>query len=95
MPWFQDKMDNDPDFYVFEHVRAPSGNTVDALPALCTGCLPYDDNGVAWAHAKGRHLGYDFYNEGYPTASFSSRSLDKTIREGQWKMLYDVLTGSF
>jgi hypothetical protein len=93
MPWCQDKKERDPDFYVFEHARAVSGNTIDAMPAIMTGCLPYDNEGVAWAHAEGRHIGYDFQREGYPTASFSSRSIDTTIKSGQWKMLYDVLAG--
>merc|ERR1719253_1262222 len=93
MPWFQEKMHNDPDFYVFEHVRTGSGITIDALPALTTGCLPYTDEGIAWAHAPGRSIGHDFRDAGYPTASFSSRSLDNTMRSGQWKMLYDVLAG--
>lgn len=77
----------------FEHVRTGSGITIDALPALTTGCLPYTDEGVAWAHAPGRSIGHDFRDAGYPTASFSSRSLDNTMRSGQWKMLYDVLAG--
>jgi len=94
MPFFQDKMKRDPDFYVFEHARTVSGNTLDALPALLTGCMPYNPDGEAWVHAPGRAVGHDFHQRGYPTASFTSRKLDKGITTGQWKVLHDLLVGS-
>ena len=93
MPFFQDRMHNDPDMYVYEHTRTGSGNTIDALPALMTGCLPYNGEGVKYTHAIGQSIGYDFHNLGYRTASFSSRALDETIVSGRWKMLHDVLVG--
>jgi len=92
-PFFHDRMANDPDFYVFEHHRTGSGNTIDALPSLMTGCLPYERKGMTYAHAKGQSIGYEFAKNGYSTASFSSRALDKDMMEGNWRMLYDMLTG--
>jgi len=92
-PFFHDRMANDPDFYVFEHHRTGSGNTIDAMPSLMTGCLPYTVKGMEYAHAKGRSIGYEFAENGYSTASFSSRSLDDTVTTGQWSMLYDMLVG--
>ena len=93
MPFFQDRMKNDPDFYVFEHARAPSGNTLDAFPAMMTGCMPYTKDAVDWLHTRGRSVGYDFHRLGYHTASFSSRNLDETMTTGKWKVLYDMLVG--
>lgn len=93
MPFFQDMMHNDPNMYVFEGARTGSGNTIDALPALMTGCLPYDEAAIGWVHEYGRTIGYDFKSRGYSTASFSSRALDRTITSGLWSMLYDLLVG--
>eukprot|EP00580_Thalassiosira_gravida_P020538 CAMPEP_0201679068 /NCGR_PEP_ID=MMETSP0494-20130426/47623_1 /ASSEMBLY_ACC=CAM_ASM_000839 /TAXON_ID=420259 /ORGANISM="Thalassiosira gravida, Strain GMp14c1" /LENGTH=217 /DNA_ID=CAMNT_0048162429 /DNA_START=145 /DNA_END=794 /DNA_ORIENTATION=- len=90
---FHKRMKRDPNFYVFQHHRTGSGNTIDAMPSLMTGCLPYTEKGMKYAHAKGRSIGYEFAKEGYATASFSSRSLDETLTEGQWKILYDMLVG--
>jgi len=93
-PFFHDRMANDPDFYVFEHHRTGSGNTIDAMPSLMTGCLPYTVKGMEYAHAKGRSIGYEFAENGYSTASFSSRTLDEDLIKGRYRMLYDMLAGS-
>jgi len=96
-PFFQDKMQNDPNMYVFEHASSVSGNTIDSLPALMTGCLPYTEDAMAWAHAPGRAIGYEFaHGLGYATASFSSRRLDRTItaQGGQWHVTHDPLAGA-
>mmetsp|Transcript_41267 Transcript_41267/g.87938 ORF Transcript_41267/g.87938 Transcript_41267/m.87938 type:complete len:276 (-) Transcript_41267:59-886(-) len=90
---FHDKMRNDPDFYVFEHHHTGSENTIDALPALIMGCLPYYDEDVSFAQTKGRSIGYEFKSEGYATASFSSCALDDEITGKKWRMLYDMLVG--
>lgn len=92
-PFFQNMMHNDDDMYVFEHSRSVSGNTIDAMPALMTGCLPLDKEGIDNVRTKGRSVGYEFYKRGYNTASFSSRALDGTIISGQWSILHDPLTG--
>jgi len=93
-PWFNKMKNEDPNFYVFENGRTISGLTIDAMPALMTGCAPYSKKGIDWVHTKGRAIGYDFFNRGYSTASFSSRALDKTTKSGQWSMLYDLLVGA-
>mmetsp|Transcript_32322 Transcript_32322/g.67805 ORF Transcript_32322/g.67805 Transcript_32322/m.67805 type:complete len:976 (-) Transcript_32322:11-2938(-) len=92
-PFFHDRMANDPNFYVFENHRTGSGNTIDAMPSLMTGCLPYTEKGIKYAHAKGRSIGYEFAKNGYSTASFSSRTLDREMSRGKWRMLYDMLSG--
>lgn len=97
-PFFQSKMHNDSDFYVFENTRTGSGNTIDAMPALMTGCLPYTDEGVHFVQSPGRSIGYEFSrfsNRGYTTASFSSTAIGTSIRyeNGQYSMLHDLLVG--
>ena len=42
-PFLQLRMANDPDLYVFEHHCTGSGNTINAMPSLMTGCLPYTE----------------------------------------------------
>ena len=95
MPFFQEKMHKDPDMYVFEHARTVSGQTIDAFPALLTGCLPYTDEAVEWVHTPGRSLAYDFRDGlGYDTASFTGRHIDGEVIKGKWEMMYDLLTGA-
>jgi len=93
-PFFQGRMTNDPDFYVFEHHRTGSGSTADAMPALLTGCLPFKKKGLDISQGKGKAIGYEFSENGYATASFSSRILDDSINGGpRFGMLYDILVG--
>ena len=93
MPYFQSLMHHDPDMYVFEHTRSVSGNTIDAMPALLIGCLPFTAKGIDFVQSLGRSIGYEFYRYGYHTASFCSRNIDKAIMSGQWKILYDLFVG--
>lgn len=72
MPFFQSLMKDNTDFYAFEHMHTGSGNTLDAMPALMTGCLPYTKEGLKWVSAEGRTIGHDFKERGYKTASLSS-----------------------
>lgn len=93
-PFFQDLMHNDENMFVFEHGRTVSGNTIDAMPALMTGCLPINDDGLKYVLSQGQSIGYDFHRSGYATASFSSRAFDKSITNGKYKRLHDLLAGA-
>ena len=93
-PFFQDLMHNDENMFVFEHGRTVSGNTIDAMPALMTGCLPINDDGLKYVLSRGQSIGYDFHRSGYATASFSSRAFDKSITNGKYKRLHDLLAGA-
>jgi len=95
MPFFHDKMHNDTNFYVFEKTHTGSGNTIDAMPALMTGCLPHTLEGVDWVRNPGRSIGYDFSLNGYATASFSSTAHGPSLKweNGNYYMLYDLLVG--
>ena len=88
MPFLHDKMQNDENMYVFEHGRTGSGITLDAMPAMLTGCLPYTQEGTNWAHTRGRGIGYDFKVRGYKTASFSSVNIKDQQRE-----MHDPMAG--
>ena len=94
-PFFHDKMHNDTNFYVFEKTHTGSGNTIDAMPALLTGCLPHTLEGVEWVRSPGRSIGYDFSLNGYATASFSSTAHGPSLKyeNGNYYMLYDLLVG--
>ena len=93
-PFFQDLMHNNENMFVFEHGRTVSGNTIDAMPALMTGCLPINDDGLKYVLSRGQSIGYDFHRSGYATASFSSRAFDKSITNGKYKRLHDLLAGA-
>lgn len=86
-------MHNDDNMFVFKNTRAVSGNTLDAFPALMTGCLPYNETGYNLLKEQGNSIGYSFYNVGYSTASFSSSIIDNGISSGMYKGMYDELVG--
>lgn len=86
-------MHNDDNMFVFKNTRTVSGNTLDAFPALMTGCLPYNDTGQNLLKELGNSVGYSFYNAGYSTASFSSSIIDNGIASGKYKYMYDELVG--
>ena len=86
-------MHNDENMFVFKNTRAVSGNTLDAFPSLMTGCLPFNDSGHELLNEMGRSIGYNFFNAGYSTASFSSSIIDKVIVSGKYKAMYDELVG--
>lgn len=98
MPFFQNKMHNDTDFYVFESTRTGSGNTIDAMPALMTGCLPHNLEAVKWVQTPGLSIGYafsDWFDRGYATGSFSSTAIGPSIEpnHGMYHMLHDLFVG--
>lgn len=81
MPFFQGLKDNN-DMYVFEHTRCVSGNTIDALPSLLTGCLPYNDEGEAYRNRPNHTIAHDFESAGYATGLFTSRA--PSMLHGSW-----------
>lgn len=93
MPFFQDRMHNDTDMYVFEHTRSVSGNTIDAMPALLIGCLPFTAKAIEYVQSLGRSIAHEFYRHGYHTGSFCSRTINQQVLTGPWKILYDLFTG--
>jgi hypothetical protein len=93
MPFFHSMLQQDPDMFVFEHARSVSGNTIDAMPALLKGCLPLTGEALKFVNEPGASLAYDFFRNGYNTASFCSRALNKSIKTGQWRNLYDLFVG--
>ena len=64
MPFLHDKMQNDPDMYVFEHAMSGGAITMDAIPALMTGCLPYTHEGMKWLRSHGKGIGHNFKQRG-------------------------------
>ena len=47
MPFLQMKFQsNDEEFFVFENMRTVSGDTVDCVPAIVSGCLPLHEKGL-------------------------------------------------
>ena len=70
-----------------------SGNTIDAMPVLLTGCLPFAREGVEFVQSMGHSIVYDFFVKGYHTASFSSRALDEAFQSGGYRVLLDLLVG--
>ena len=82
MPFFQGLKDSNVDMYVFEHTRSVSGNTIDALPALLTGCLAYNDEGEAYRSRPNQTIAHDFESNGYATGLFTSRA--PSMLHGSW-----------
>ena len=72
VPFYQ-KMaaSKDQGFYVFENARSASGDTIDCMTAIQSGCLPLDDK-EGMLMALNTTLGSAFKSVGYHTASFSS-----------------------
>jgi phosphoglycerol transferase MdoB-like AlkP superfamily enzyme len=91
MPFFQSLLvANRTEMHLFPKARAASGDTVDCLTSLVTGCLPYSSAGKSIAFS--RSIGSEFKRTGYQTASFSSRKL--TVKGTKWHMLHDYLTAN-
>jgi hypothetical protein len=92
MPFVQSMLNN-PHTYLFEHARSVSGDTVDCMGSLITGCAPYKVNGAKIASQ--RTIGSEFKAMGYHTASFSSCQINwKGTRwfmmDAYWKANMDV-----
>lgn len=91
MPYFQYLKETNKDMYVFDNTRSVSGNTIDALPSLLTGCVPYSPEGIESIKSI-PSIASTLYYEGYSTASFSTRALDNSIKNGAWKNLWGPLS---
>lgn len=92
MPFFQSLLANKPEMYVFPKARSVSGNTVDCLTSLASGCLPYTKAGEEIAFSQS--IGSEFKSMGYQTVSFSSRELS-SLKGTRWNMLHSYLTTNF
>ena len=74
MPFFQQMLQSDGEYFVFENARSVSGDTTDAVTSIQSGCLPLN-------HEDGRDfalnttLATEFKKSGFETISFSSRDL--------------------
>jgi len=79
-------------FYVFEHARTVSGDTVDALTAIQSGCLPLDHNDGRDI-ALSTSLATEFKRRGFDTVSFTSRAL--TMKSTKWFMIQKQLSENF
>lgn len=88
-PFLQSFLARD-DTYHFPHIRSVSGNTVDALTALHTGCLPFTETGREMAFS--RNIGTEFKRQGYQTATFSTAKV--SLQTKAWQMLQNYLTGN-
>ena len=82
MPFFQGLKDSNDNMYVFEHTRSVSGNTIDALPSLLTGCLPYNEEGEEYRNRPNQTIAHDFESNGYATGLFTSRA--PSMLHGSW-----------
>lgn len=91
-PFFHEMLKSQDEYFVFEHARTVSGDTVDALSAIQSGCDPVD-------HKESRHyalkttLATEFKSQGYKTVSFSSRGLN--LAGTKWFMTQHQLTTNF
>ena len=90
-PFYHGTMAADPNVYAFRRARTVSGVTPIATPAILTGLLPYDDDGVA--AVKLASPGAEFRAAGYDTASFVSYGLD--WRGTMWSIVTDLLVPGF
>ncbi|KAL3937329.1 MAG: hypothetical protein SGARI_002161, partial [Bacillariaceae sp.] len=88
-----DDDDDDDEYYFFDNARSPSGDTVDGITGIQSGCIPLNDK-QGWEMALNVTLGTAFKRAGYDTASFSSRDIDKT-QGTKYFMMYNQLAANF
>eukprot|EP00986_Skeletonema_menzelii_P000402 scaffold111_cov142-Skeletonema_menzelii.AAC.25 len=92
MPFLQMKFQsNDEEFFVFENMRTVSGDTVDCVPAIVSGCLPLHEKGLKSAYST--NMATEAKKRGYQTVSFSSRAF--TMKGTKWFMIQDALSINF
>jgi hypothetical protein len=85
---------SDEEYFIFDNVRSISGDTVDCVTSITTGCNPLN---------HGPHGGRDIAlltnmateakQRGYETVSFSSRKLN--MKGTRWFMIQDKLSVNF
>jgi len=89
-PFLQQMFRSKDEYFVFENARSVSGDTVDAMSGIHSGCIPLD-------HKEGRTIalnntiGAEFKRKGYNTVSFSSRETD--LEGTKWWMMSNILGG--
>ena len=76
-PFFHSMLQSEKDYFVFEHTRAVSGDTTDALTVMHAGCNPLDHK-TSREYALNTTVATEFKKRGYDTVSFSSRGLVRT-----------------
>jgi len=93
MPFLQKKFQsNDGDFFVFENARTVSGDTIDCVPAIVSGCLPLNKReGAATAYST--NMATQAKMRGYQTLSFSSSSF--SMKGTRYWMIQDALSINF
>jgi len=89
-PFFQSLLEDNDDFYLLEHARAPSGDTRDGMTSLLSGCLPITEAGRKMAFE--RSLGTEFKRAGYRTFSASSATMN--FDQTAWFMLQKHIEGN-
>merc|ERR1711957_784511 len=92
MPFFQQMLHSDVEYFVFENARTVAGDTADAMSAIQTGCLPLN-------HRQGREVALntsiatEFKRKGFETVSISSRLLN--LEGTKWFMTQNQLSSNF
>eukprot|EP00979_Chaetoceros_neogracilis_P009037 scaffold2037_cov247-Chaetoceros_neogracile.AAC.1 len=92
MPFFQQMLHSDVEYFVFENARTVAGDTADAMSAIQTGCLPLN-------HRQGREVALnttiatEFKRKGFETVSISSRLLN--LEGTKWFMVQNQLSSNF
>jgi len=93
MPFLQKKFQsNDGEFFVFENARTVSGDTIDCVPAIMSGCLPLNNN-KGRAAAYSTNMATQAKMRGYQTLSFSSNALN--MKGTKYFMIEDALSINF
>jgi hypothetical protein len=94
MPFVEQMMRSKDEYFVFENVRTVSGDTVDAVTALQSGCLPLN-------HKEGREtalkttLATQFKARGYDTVSFSSNVLVSSIKPCLCLLVFNLISHAY
>jgi hypothetical protein len=86
-PFFHEMLKSQDEYFVFEHARTVSGDTVDAISAIQSGCDPVDHKESRY-YALKTTLATEFKSQGYKTVSFSSRGLVRLISCSKLIALY-------
>lgn len=82
---------NDGEFFVFENPRTVSGDTAHAIPAIVSGCLPLNEDGIVASQST--NMATQAKMRGYQTLSFSSRLLN--MKGTYWFAVENALSVNF
>ncbi|KAL3774944.1 hypothetical protein ACHAWO_007904 [Cyclotella atomus] len=93
MPFLQKEFQsNDNEFFFLEDTRSVSGDTMECLPAITSGCLPLNDK-KGKAIASSTNMATQAKMRGYQTLSFSSSPLN--MKGTKYFMIEDALSVNF